>query len=109
MKSTDWENPRIHGNPPLSVVVLHGGPGALGGMVRVASELANDWGILEPIQTAVSVTGQVEELRSVVDLVNGIGNGIAKGEFREIEPMIDDQYGIRCEARVGKQVECGAV
>jgi len=66
MKSTDLENPRIHGNPPLSVVVLHGGPGALGGMSRVASELADDWGVLEPIQTAASVTGQVEELRSVV-------------------------------------------
>ena len=66
MKSTDLENPRIHGNPPLSVVVLHGGPGALGGMSHVASELANDWGVLEPIQTAASVTGQVEELRSVV-------------------------------------------
>ena len=23
-----------------------------------------------------------------------------EGQFREIEPMIDDQYGIRCEARV---------
>ncbi len=66
MKSTDLENPRIHGNPPLSVVVLHGGPGALGGMSRVASELADAWGVLEPIQTAASVTGQVDELRSVV-------------------------------------------
>ena len=67
MKSTDWENLRIHGNPPLSVVVLHGGPGALGGMSRVASELADAWGVLETdLQTAASVAGQVEELRSVV-------------------------------------------
>jgi len=31
--------------------------------------------------------------------------GAVKGQFGEIEPMIDDQYGVRCEDRVGKQVE----
>lgn len=66
MGSTELDNPRIHGNPPLSVVVLHGGPGALGGMSQVATELAPDWGVLEPIQTAASVAGQVEELRAVI-------------------------------------------
>lgn len=60
------ENPRAHGEPPYRVVVLHGGPGALGGMAPVARELAVERGVLEPIQTADCVAGQVEELRAAI-------------------------------------------
>jgi pimeloyl-ACP methyl ester carboxylesterase len=35
-------------------------------MAPVARELANDWGILEPLQTATSLEGQVRELRTVL-------------------------------------------
>lgn len=61
-----YENPRFYGHPPYCVVVVHGGPGALGGMAPVARELAKDGGVLEPIQTAASLAGQVEELRCLV-------------------------------------------
>jgi pimeloyl-ACP methyl ester carboxylesterase len=33
----------------------------------VARELANEWGVLEPLQTAVSVRGQVEELKNAIE------------------------------------------
>jgi pimeloyl-ACP methyl ester carboxylesterase len=36
-------------------------------MAPVARELASDWGVLEPIQTATSLEGQVEELRTVLE------------------------------------------
>jgi pimeloyl-ACP methyl ester carboxylesterase len=58
------DNPRIYGQAPYVVAVLHGGPGAPGSMAPVAEELASEWGVLEPFQTALSVDGQVEELRA---------------------------------------------
>jgi pimeloyl-ACP methyl ester carboxylesterase len=36
-------------------------------MAPVARELASRWGVLEPIQTATSLEGQVEELRTVLE------------------------------------------
>jgi len=36
-------------------------------MAPVARELSAEWGVLEPLQTATSVEGQVEELRSVLE------------------------------------------
>lgn len=58
---------RSYGTPPFQVVVVHGGPGAGGEMAPVARELASNRGVLEPIQTATSLEGQVEELRSVLE------------------------------------------
>jgi pimeloyl-ACP methyl ester carboxylesterase len=60
-------NLRLYGQPPFTVAVLHGGPGAPGTMAPVARELATEWGVLEPLQTADSLDGQVEELRAVLD------------------------------------------
>ncbi len=61
------KNPRKYGKAPFSIAVVHGGPGAAGEMAPVASELATGWGVLEPIQTAMSLEGQVEELRMVLE------------------------------------------
>jgi pimeloyl-ACP methyl ester carboxylesterase len=60
------KNLRSYGSPPFRVALLHGGPGAPGYMAPVARELAADRGILEPLQTADSIDGQVEELRQVL-------------------------------------------
>ena len=57
---------RKYGAPPYSVALLHGGPGAPGHMAPVARELSKDRGVLEPLQTANSLDGQVEELRDVL-------------------------------------------
>src|SRR5438045_4272159 len=61
------DNLRKYGHSPFGVVVIHGGPGAPGSMAPVALELFGDWGVLEPLQTAVTLDGQVEELRAVLD------------------------------------------
>ena len=57
------ENPRKYGHPPFRTAVLHGGPGAPGEMAPVACELSKETGILEPLQTASTVEGQLRELK----------------------------------------------
>lgn len=61
------QNLRTYGRKPFSVAVIHGGPGAAGDMAPVARELAGEWGVLEPWQTATSVAGQIEELRTMLE------------------------------------------
>jgi len=58
---------RVHGAAPFGVAVVHGGPGAGGEMAPVARALAARRGVLEPIQTATSIDGQIEELRAVLE------------------------------------------
>lgn len=55
-------NCRRYGGAPYRVAVVHGGPGAAGEMAPVASELGQWCGVLEPLQTADSIEGQIEEL-----------------------------------------------
>jgi pimeloyl-ACP methyl ester carboxylesterase len=54
---------RKYGKPPYSVAVVHGGPGAPGSMAPVARELAKHCGIIEHLESATTVDGQVGELR----------------------------------------------
>ncbi len=60
------ENPRIYGKPPYAVALLHGGPGAPGEMAPVARALSRTRGVLEPLQTAADVPGQVAELKEML-------------------------------------------
>jgi len=60
-------NLRKYGQKPFNVAVIHGGPGAPGEMAPVARELSSYTGVLEPLQAATSVEGQVEELRAILD------------------------------------------
>ncbi|OGO08878.1 MAG: alpha/beta hydrolase [Chloroflexi bacterium RBG_13_60_9] len=61
------DNLRTYGNAPYRIAVLHGGPGAPGEMAPVARELSRDRGVLEPLQTADTLEGQVDELREVLE------------------------------------------
>lgn len=63
-------NLRKYGSQPYKVAVVHGGPGAPGEMAPVARELSSITGVLEPMQTATTIEGQVNELRTVL-LENG--------------------------------------
>src|SRR5205085_315796 len=58
---------RKHGIEPFRVVVVHGGPGAAGEMEPVAQRLGESRGVLEPMQSATTVHGQVDELRLAVE------------------------------------------
>ncbi len=61
-KNFSSDNIRIYGEPPYSVAVVHGGPGAAGEMAPVAEQLSICCGVIEPLQTADSVEAQIEEL-----------------------------------------------
>jgi len=61
------ETLRTYGSPPFRVAVIHGGPGAPGEMAPVSLQLAPIVGVLEPMQTATSVDGQVSELRRILE------------------------------------------
>jgi pimeloyl-ACP methyl ester carboxylesterase len=54
---------RKYGKPPYSVAVVHGGPGAPGSMAPVARELAKHRGVIEHLESATTIDGQVGELR----------------------------------------------
>jgi pimeloyl-ACP methyl ester carboxylesterase len=61
------ENLRTYGAPPFSLAVIHGGPGAPGEMAPVAREISSHYGVLEPLQTAVTLEGQVRELGQILE------------------------------------------
>ena len=61
------ENLRKYGHKPFKVAVIHGGPGAPGEMAPVARELSPDTGVLEPLQTATTIEGQVQELKAILE------------------------------------------
>jgi pimeloyl-ACP methyl ester carboxylesterase len=61
------KNLRKYGSRPFDLAVVHGGPGAPGEMAPVARELASIRGVLEPLQTATTLEGQVQELRLVLE------------------------------------------
>lgn len=46
--------------------MIHGGPGAPGSVAPIARELSVDFGVLEPLQTATSLKGQILELKRVL-------------------------------------------
>lgn len=58
---------RKYGCSPFNIAVIHGGPGAAGEMAPVARELSIAHGVLEPIQTASSIEGQLRELHAVLN------------------------------------------
>jgi pimeloyl-ACP methyl ester carboxylesterase len=60
------KNFRTYGKPPFNVAVIHGGPGVAGEMAPVAHEISQSSGILEPLQTERTLTGQVAELKNVL-------------------------------------------
>jgi pimeloyl-ACP methyl ester carboxylesterase len=67
LPKTLMKNPKTYGKAPFTVAVIHGGPGAAGEMAKVARELSHNWGVLEPLQTATSLEGQIQELRVVLE------------------------------------------
>lgn len=57
-------NLRKYGNEPFDIAVIHGGPGAPGGVAPIARELSKVYGVLEPLQSENSIDGQINELKN---------------------------------------------
>lgn len=58
---------KIYGSPPYNIVLLHGGPGAIGEMEPVAKFLSSSFGVLEPLQSKSSITELLEELKESIE------------------------------------------
>jgi pimeloyl-ACP methyl ester carboxylesterase len=56
-----------YGDTPYTVAVVHGGPGAAGEMAQVAQTLSTVAGVVEPFQTKMTLTAQVQELKSILE------------------------------------------
>ena len=65
-------NTRKYGQKPFDIAVIHGGPGAAGEMAPVARELSSVGGVLEPLQTATTLEGQVQELKAALEENGGL-------------------------------------
>jgi len=57
---------RKYGLAPHNIVVVHGGPGAPGGVGALAEGLSNQYGVLEPFQSEENIDDQVDELRRII-------------------------------------------
>jgi pimeloyl-ACP methyl ester carboxylesterase len=60
------DNLKTYGAEPVDLVLLDGGPGAVGEMAPVARRISISFGILEPILRSLSIKEQVKELHSIV-------------------------------------------
>ncbi len=60
---------RLYGNAPYSIVLVHGGPGAIGSLKGFAKELseASGRGVVEAIQSKYSVWELIKELRCQIE------------------------------------------
>lgn len=55
---------RKYGQPPYSVAVIHGGPGAIGSVACIARELSVTMGVIEPLQSKYSINELIGELNN---------------------------------------------
>lgn len=60
------KNYRLYGSVPYKMAVIHGGPGDAGGMAKVATQLSEIGGVIEPLQTAFTVKDQSLELQKTL-------------------------------------------
>jgi pimeloyl-ACP methyl ester carboxylesterase len=61
------EKLRKYGSPPFEAALIHGGPGAAGELAPLAAALSADLSVLEPLQTADTLEGQVAELKETLE------------------------------------------
>ncbi|MBS0185478.1 MAG: alpha/beta hydrolase [Proteobacteria bacterium] len=60
------KNCKLYGNSPYKIALIHGGPGGAGEMADIARHLSCTMSVMEPFQTALSVQGQVDELKDIL-------------------------------------------
>lgn len=58
---------RKHGKEPYHIVVLHGGPGAAGSAFGLARLIAQEYGVLESMQSKYTIMELEEELMEQIE------------------------------------------
>lgn len=71
---------RLYGNAPYSVVLVHGGPGAIGSLKGFARELSESLkiGTVEALQSKYSIAELIEELYTQI-MENCVGRVVLIG------------------------------
>ena len=62
------KNPRLHGDYPFKVVLVHGGPGAPGELQPLGMEIAAKMGVIESFQTGWTIASLIDELQENIAL-----------------------------------------
>ncbi len=57
---------RKYGRPPFNVILVHGGPGAVGEMKPVAQQLSDRFGVVESLNKGLTIDEQLQELMECV-------------------------------------------
>ncbi len=65
---------RLYGQDPFSLVLVHGGPGAAGSMSILADNLSEEMGVIESLQTKLTIDDLIEELHQ--DIVGSTKNKV---------------------------------
>lgn len=66
---------RLYGVPPYRVFLVHGGPGAPGEMSPVARRLGGLMGVAEQLQSRISLSGLLEELKDDIEDHSTVDHG----------------------------------
>ena len=63
---------RLHGDAPYKVILVHGGPGAIGSLKGFARELSETAkiGVVEAMQSKYSIEELIEELYEQIKKIN---------------------------------------
>lgn len=61
------ENCREYGSAPYKAIVVHGGPGAIGSCAGICRGLADEFGVLEILQSKNSIKELTEEMLDIIN------------------------------------------
>ncbi|MCF8228152.1 MAG: alpha/beta hydrolase [Bacteroidales bacterium] len=63
MNTTNYKK---HGTPPFQIILVHGGPGAIGDLNPLARRLGESFGVIETLHYAKSIDGQINEIKDAI-------------------------------------------
>lgn len=59
---------RFHGGKPYRAILFHGGPGAIGDMNSVAHELSKEFGVIEHLQSKLTIAEELSVVKELIEL-----------------------------------------
>ncbi|MBK7214258.1 MAG: alpha/beta hydrolase [Bacteroidales bacterium] len=60
------ENHILHGKAPYNIILLHGGPGAVGSLHGLATNLASEYSLIEHFQRGKSIRELTDDIRTLI-------------------------------------------
>jgi pimeloyl-ACP methyl ester carboxylesterase len=66
-RGLNMKNYRAYGHEPYKIVMVHGGPGALGDLGYVADKISSSFGVIEALQTKTTIAELIDEIIEIID------------------------------------------